>query len=63
MTGAGTTPNEPRAPDGGTPGIVRFHDLRDSVVRQVGQVMAAAAMTAPKSGGQLLGAGAAVPQS
>jgi hypothetical protein len=28
------------------------------MVRQVGQLMAAAAMTAPKSGGQMLGAGA-----
>ncbi len=42
------------------PGIVRFGDLRGPVVRQVGQLMAAAAMTAPKSGGQMLGAGAPV---
>lgn len=38
-------------------GTVEFADLRAPVVRQVGQLMAAAAMTAPKSGGQLLGAG------
>ena len=39
-------------------GILEFAELRAPVVRQVGQLMAAAAMTAPKSGGQLLGAGA-----
>jgi len=38
--------------------LIAFTDLRAPVVRQVGQLMAAAAMTAPKSGGQLLGAGA-----
>ncbi len=43
------------SPAGGT---IEFADLRAPVVRQVGQLMAAAAMTAPKSGGQLLGAGA-----
>ena len=37
---------------------IEFADLREPVVRQVGQLMAAAAMTAPKSGGQLLAAGA-----
>jgi uncharacterized ferredoxin-like protein len=60
MTGPESTPDEPRAPDAGTPGVLRFDDLRDSVVWQVGQLMAAAAMTAPKSGGQLLAAGAPV---
>jgi len=38
---------------------VGFDEIRGPVVRQVGQLMAAAAMTAPKSGGQLLAAGAA----
>jgi len=42
-------PAEPRPID--------FAELRRPVVRQVGQLMAAAAMTAPKSGGQLLAAG------
>jgi len=42
-------PAEPRPID--------FAELRGPVVRQVGQLMAAAAMTAPKSGGQLLAAG------
>jgi uncharacterized ferredoxin-like protein len=37
---------------------IRYDDVRGPVVRQVGQLMAAAAMTAPKSGGQLLAAGA-----
>jgi uncharacterized ferredoxin-like protein len=37
---------------------MEFAELRAPVIRQVGQLMAAAAMTAPKSGGQLLGAGA-----
>ena len=55
---------EPTRPDGDQPasspavGAVEFADLRAPVVRHVGQLMAAAAMTAPKSGGQLLGAGA-----
>jgi len=54
--------HEPRSPDaapsanGAEP--IEFADLREPVVRQVGQLMAAAAMTAPKSGGQLLAAGA-----
>jgi uncharacterized ferredoxin-like protein len=37
---------------------MEFAELRGPVIRQVGQLMAAAAMTAPKSGGQLLGTGA-----
>ncbi len=56
--------HEPRSPDAGAaPSAngaepIEFADLREPVVRQVGQLMAAAAMTAPKSGGQLLAAGA-----
>jgi len=51
-------------PDSGQPATspagarpIDFAELRGPVVRQVGQLMAGAAMTAPKSGGQLLTAG------
>jgi len=51
-------------PDSGQPATspagarpIDFTELRGPVVRQVGQLMAGAAMTAPKSGGQLLTAG------
>jgi len=40
------------------PAPLDFAGMRGPVVRHVGQLMAAAAITAPKSGGQLLGAGA-----
>jgi uncharacterized ferredoxin-like protein len=50
--GAGLPITSPDAP-----GPIGFAELRGPVVRQVGQLMAAAAMTAPKSGGQLLAAG------
>ena len=60
MTEPEPTGSNAPPPHGGGPGIVRFDDLRGPVVRHVGQLMAAAAMTAPKSGGQLLGAGAPV---
>ena len=34
-------------------GALGYDDIRAAAVRQVGQLMAAAAITAPKSGGQL----------
>ena len=49
------TPDPPGRPEAGP---IEFADLRGPVLRQVGGLMAAAAMTAPKSGGQLLAAGA-----
>ena len=49
-----STPDQP----GPATTPVQLADLRGPVLRQVGQLMAAAAMTAPKSGGQLLAAGA-----
>jgi uncharacterized ferredoxin-like protein len=41
-------------------GVISYDQLRAPVVRHVAQLMAAAAMTAPKSGGQLLVAGSPV---
>jgi hypothetical protein len=38
-------------------GTIGYEELRASTVRQVAQLMAAAAITAPKSGGQLFLAG------
>jgi uncharacterized ferredoxin-like protein len=38
-------------------GTIGYDDLRESAIRQVAQLMAAAAITAPKSGGQLFLAG------
>jgi hypothetical protein len=38
-------------------GTIGYDDLRAGTVRQVAQLMAAAAITAPKSGGQLFLAG------
>jgi uncharacterized ferredoxin-like protein len=63
MTGTANTPGPAVFGDDGAHtagGVVRFDELRGPVVRQVGQLMAAAAMTAPKSGEQMLGAGAPV---
>jgi uncharacterized ferredoxin-like protein len=61
MTGTANTPHASEAGLAGhTGGVLGFDELRGPVVRHVGQLMAAAAMTAPKSGGQLLGAAAPV---
>jgi hypothetical protein len=38
-------------------GTIGYEELRSATVRQVAQLMAAAAITAPKSGGQLFLAG------
>jgi hypothetical protein len=38
-------------------GTIGYEELRAATVRQVAQLMAAAAITAPKSGGQLFLAG------
>ena len=38
-------------------GAIGYDDIRPAAVRQVAQLMAAAAITAPKSGGQLFLAG------
>jgi chromate resistance exported protein len=57
-TYTGMTDNTPGQPTEPAPTPLEFADLRRDVLRQVGQLMATAAMTAPKSGGQLLAAGA-----